>query len=114
MQTARIFSTAVKTVEGKQNTCGEPYVQLTARAYLPRTQENQALITEIESGIKKEVSVGCAVKKRVCSICGKEDGAAVTLAASIMRGNYAISSWKTPPMRMNGRLSPFRLSEPPA
>lgn len=74
LQTARIFSTAVKTVEGKQNTCGEPYVQLTARAYLPRTQENQALITEIESGIKKEVSVGCAVKKRVCSICGKEDG----------------------------------------
>lgn len=96
LQAARIFSTAVKPVEGKRNTCGEAYVQLTARAYLPRTQENQALITEIEGGIKKEVSVGCAVKKRVCSICGREDG-----RCSHVRGQ-----------RYAGKLCYFKLDEP--
>ena len=39
-----------------------------------RTPDNQGLIAEIEGGIKKEVSVGCAVKRAVCSICGAERG----------------------------------------
>ena len=35
-----------------------------------RTAGAETLIAEIEGGIKKEVSVGCAVERRVCSICG--------------------------------------------
>jgi hypothetical protein len=37
-----------------------------------RTQENESLIAEIDGGIKREVSVGCAVERAVCSICGEE------------------------------------------
>ena len=37
-----------------------------------RSEKNQELIDEIEAGIKKEVSVGCSVKRRVCSICGQD------------------------------------------
>ena len=39
-----------------------------------RTEKNADLITEIEGGIKKEVSVGCSVAKRSCSVCGAESG----------------------------------------
>ena len=35
---------------------------------------NDALIEEIEGGIKKEVSVGCSVERCVCSICGGDIG----------------------------------------
>jgi len=45
---------------------------LVARAYLPRTAKNQDFITELDSGIKKEVSVGCAVNRLRCSICGED------------------------------------------
>ncbi|MEI3141571.1 MAG: hypothetical protein V8S34_08630 [Lawsonibacter sp.] len=37
-----------------------------------RTESNRDLIAEIEGGIKKEVSVGCAVERSVCSICGAD------------------------------------------
>ena len=68
-QTARIFSCEVETVEGKFNIIGEPYYRLKARAYMPRCEKNNNLILELDSGIKKEVSVGCSVNKRSCSIC---------------------------------------------
>lgn len=74
LQAARIFSTKVEEVPGRKTKDGEAYCRLCARAYLPRTGENDALITEIESGIKKEVSVGCSVKKRTCGLCGKPAG----------------------------------------
>ncbi|CAB1255443.1 conserved protein of unknown function [Ruminococcaceae bacterium BL-6] len=71
-QTARIFSTALETDPEKRTRAGEPYTRLTARAYLPRTQKNADLIMELESGIKKEVSVGCAVGSASCSVCGAD------------------------------------------
>lgn len=71
-QTARIYSARVETDEGRHTAAGEPYSRLVARAYLPRTAKNADLILEIESGIKKEVSVGCAVSKVTCSICGAD------------------------------------------
>lgn len=37
-----------------------------------RGGENDALIAQIEGGIKKEVSVGCSVERCVCSICGED------------------------------------------
>ena len=46
-----------------------------AHCYLLRTEKNAELIAEIEGGIKKEVSVGCAVAETRCSICGSSYGA---------------------------------------
>ena len=73
-QMARIFDTEVEAVPGRVNCEGEPYARLRARAYLPRIAKNEPLIAEIEAGIKKEVSVGCAVARSVCSVCGKPQG----------------------------------------
>ena len=71
-QSARIYATQVRTFLEKRTTRGEVYAQLVAEAYIPRGAETDALIESIESGIRKEVSVGCAVAKRTCSICGQE------------------------------------------
>lgn len=71
-QSARIFETEVKRFPDKKTELGAQYAQLVARAYIPRGKETDALIESIESGIRKEVSVGCAVKKRICSVCGAE------------------------------------------
>ena len=70
-QTARIFDCKVETVKGKTNKLGAPYKRLVARAYMPKCEKNENVILEIDSGIKKEVSVGCAVERKICSICGE-------------------------------------------
>ena len=71
-QSARIYAARVKDFPEKRTSRGEPYAQLTAEAYVPRNAETAAFIESIESGIRKEVSVGCAVAKRTCSVCGAE------------------------------------------
>lgn len=71
-QRARIFRTYIEKTPGKKTSCGEEYTALRARAYMLRTEENASLIKEIEGGIKKEVSVGCAMKECICSVCGKD------------------------------------------
>lgn len=73
-QTARIFRCAVEAVEGRKTLTGDDYFKLTARAYIPITEGNMETILSIDSGIRKEVSVGCAVKDTVCSVCGKPMG----------------------------------------
>jgi len=71
-QVARIYSVELvqhqKTVAG-----GEPYTQLVAHCYMVRTAGNADLIAEIKGGIKKEGSIGCAVKSSICSICGVDN-----------------------------------------
>ena len=62
-QTARIFSCRVETDDNKVTSAGEKYTKLCARAYMPRSEKNAALIEEIDAGIKKETSVGCSVGK---------------------------------------------------
>lgn len=69
-QTARIFACEVRTSEEKVNSEGKPYKYLVARAYMPKTEGNQEVIMAIDSGIKKEVSINCAVENIKCSICG--------------------------------------------
>lgn len=69
-QLARIFKCEVEAVPGKTTKAGETYHRLKARAYMPRTAANADLIMEIDAGIKKEVSVGCAAAERICSVCG--------------------------------------------
>lgn len=72
LQTARIFKTWVETDKSRKTPLGEFYGVLKARAYMVRTKENESLIEEIEGGIKKEVSVSCAVEKALCSVCGAD------------------------------------------
>ena len=71
-QTARIYRTEVVGSDGTLTADGRAYRFLKGWAYMMRTDENAALIAEIDGGIKREVSVGCAVEKVVCSICGQE------------------------------------------
>ena len=64
-QTARIYRTEVVREPGVVTAAGDEYRWLKAWAYLMRTEKNQDLITEIEGGIKKEVSVGCSMGRSV-------------------------------------------------
>ncbi len=66
-QLARIFDTEVLEEDGVG------YIK--AWAYIRRGGSGDEWIADIEAGIKKEVSVGCAMGKSVCSICGGEYGA---------------------------------------
>lgn len=69
-QTARIFEAKCEKLAGKKNSLGEDYVCVKAKAYMPITDKNKDLIAEIDAGIKKEVSVSCAVSGFTCSVCG--------------------------------------------
>ena len=73
-QIARIYRTALERDEGRTTAAGERYVRLKAWAYMLRGEATAPLIADIEGGIKKEVSVGCAVRERRCSICGRAEG----------------------------------------
>ena len=65
-QIARIFETQVV------KEAGVSYIK--AWAYIRRGGSNDEIIADIEAGIKKEVSVGCAMGMAVCSVCGSEYG----------------------------------------
>jgi len=65
-QVARIFETQVVQEDGVS------YIK--AWAYIRRGGANDEIIADIEAGIKKEVSVGCAMARAVCSVCGGEYG----------------------------------------
>ncbi|MBQ4569598.1 MAG: hypothetical protein IJA62_06065 [Ruminococcus sp.] len=71
-QTARIFKCSVQAVEGRKTLSGDDYFRLVARAYMPISDKTKDMISQIESGICKEVSVGCSAGRAVCSVCGKE------------------------------------------
>ncbi len=71
-QTARIFTAKCEKVTGKVTSCGDEYVCIKAKAYMPRTNKNADLITEIDAGIKKEVSISCSVNRFICSVCGED------------------------------------------
>lgn len=81
-QTARIFRTQVEDKGGGVK-C------LTAFAYLPVTEGNKEIIAQLDAGIKKEVSVGCACSRAVCSVCGKDrfKGGCIHTAGKVYGGN---------------------------
>ena len=70
-QTARLYRTEVCREDGA-TAAGDGCRYLKGYAYMLRSEKNSGLIEEIEAGIKKEVSVGCSVTGRVCSICGED------------------------------------------
>ncbi len=54
--------------------------QLLLRCYIPRLRNTENAIAAIETGLRKECSVGCAVRLRKCSICGQDyDGGCLHL-----------------------------------
>lgn len=63
-QTARVYAAQV---EGN----GED-ATLVLRCYMPRTEATRDTITSIESGILRECSVGLAMGRVECSICGAD------------------------------------------
>lgn len=65
-QVARIFQTQVVRDDGVS------YIK--AWAYIRRGGHTDEIIADIEAGIKKEVSVGCAMGRSVCSVCGGDYG----------------------------------------
>ena len=65
-QVARIFETQV--------VCEDGVSYIKAWAYIRRGGNAEEIIADIEAGIKKEVSVGCAMGRAVCSVCGGEYG----------------------------------------
>jgi len=65
-QSARVYAGATEVHEGIK--------RLILRCYMPRTDTTAEVIRAIEAGILKEVSVGCAVERCTCSICGEEYG----------------------------------------
>ena len=65
-QLARIFDTEVVS--------GDGVTSIKAWAYIRRGGAGDEWIADIEAGIKKEVSVGCAMGSSVCSVCGGEYG----------------------------------------
>ncbi len=70
-QSCRTYKTQLITDENKKTADGLTYMYLKAWCYTVRSDKNQSLIKDIESGIKKEVSISCASEDRICSICGE-------------------------------------------
>lgn len=69
LQNARIFDTEVVSDPFKKTSDGREYKYLKASVYMIRTDSNKDLISEIEGGIKKEVSISCSAFSRRCSVC---------------------------------------------
>lgn len=64
-QVARIYRTEL-AVHDDEST------HLIAHCYMLRNDANAGLISAISGGIVREVSVGCAIGRTTCSICGED------------------------------------------
>ena len=87
-QIARIFETQV--VRQKDVS----YIK--AWAYIRRGGANEEIIADIEAGIKKEVSVGCAMARAVCSVCGSEYGTCGHVKGEVYEGEVCAVILKEP------------------
>ncbi len=70
-QSCRTYKTQLITDNNRKTVDGNVYMYLKAWCYTVRSDKNESLIKDIESGIKKEVSISCASQNRICSICGE-------------------------------------------
>lgn len=87
-QIARIFETQVV------QEAGISYIK--AWAYIRRGGSNDEIIADIEAGIKKEVSVGCAMGMAVCSVCGSEYGTCGHMKGETYDGQVCCAILKEP------------------
>ena len=69
-QVARIYKTEIEVSQNPDAPGGSQHT-LIAYAYIPRDATSEDIIAKITGGIIKEVSVGCQIKTRTCSICGE-------------------------------------------
>ena len=67
-----------------------------AWAYIRRGGANEEVIADIEAGIKKEVSVGCAMGRAVCSVCGSEYGSCGHVKGEHYDGQLCVAILKEP------------------
>ena len=87
-QVARIF-TAEVVQEDRVS-----YIK--AWAYIRRGGANEEVIADIEAGIKKEISVGCAMGRAVCSVCGSEYGTCGHVKGEHYDGQLCVAILKEP------------------
>lgn len=87
-QIARIFETQVVEENGVH--------YLKAWAYIRRGGSNEEIIADIEAGIKKETSIGCAMASSLCSICGSEYGTCGHRKGEHYEGNLCHAILKEP------------------
>jgi hypothetical protein len=71
-QSARIFDCKFEEVEGKKTTTGINYFRLKAKAYIVKSESNKDIVEKLNQGVINKVTVSCAVRRKVCSICGNE------------------------------------------
>ena len=67
-----------------------------AWAYIRRGGANEEVIADIEAGIKKEISVGCAMGRAVCSVCGSEYGTCGHVKGEHYDGQLCVAILKEP------------------
>ena len=87
-QIARIFETQVVREQGISF--------IKAWAYIRRGGSNDEIIADIEAGIKKEVSVGCAMGRCICSVCGSEYGTCGHLKGEYYDGQHCCAILQEP------------------
>ena len=87
-QLARIFDTEILEENG--------VTAIKAWAYIRRGGAGDEWIADIEAGIKKEVSVGCAMGRSVCSVCGGEYGSCGHRKGEYYEGELCCAVLKEP------------------
>ena len=87
-QLARIFDTVILEENGVTG--------IKAWAYIRRGGAGDEWIADIEAGIKKEVSVGCAMGRSVCSVCGGEYGSCGHRKGEYYEGELCCAVLKEP------------------
>lgn len=68
-QTARVYAADVEDTGEKK--------RLILRCYMPKTQKSEDTIQAIEGGILRECSVGVAISRAICSVCGTDNCKAI-------------------------------------
>ena len=87
-QLARIFDTELLEENGVTG--------IKAWAYIRRGGAGDEWIADIEAGIKKEVSVGCAMGRSICSVCGGEYGSCGHRKGEYYEGELCCAVLKEP------------------
>lgn len=87
-QLARVFATEV--------VCEEGISFIKAWAYIRRGGAGDEWIADIEAGIKKEVSVGCAMGACICSVCGQPIGSCGHVKGEVYDGQVCCGILRDP------------------
>lgn len=88
-QRARIYQTY--TAKGEDGSTA-----LMAKCYMLRNETTKDIIAAIEGGILREVSVGCAMGKALCSICGEPYGACGHRKGTVYDGELCVCELHDP------------------